>query len=254
MFTDLGPEEIQQLKTIFLLLVPATFYGLGLMEGKWARPLFVTGIITHLLNILYRGVTLKGLPLAEKFDNISFMAFCTALLYWFYSRRKDLNGLQLTAIPLAAILLLCSFLYMPINTVSPFMQTPWFYLHMFLYFLSYGFLGISACVGVLYVLSGDVEHEALQYRTASYGWTIYTISLVAGSIWFFVAYGMYWLWTSRELFTTLTWFYFGLYLHQRYIKGLSGRTAAIAGIIGYLVALFAYFGVGTVLPAPPVQF
>lgn len=254
MFSDLGPEEIQQLITIFLLLIPATFYGLGLMEGKWARPFFLTGIVAHLFNILYRAYTVGGIPLAEKFDNISFMAFSTALAYWHYSRGKDIKDLQLMVLPLASVLLLCAFFYMPINTVSPFLRTPWFYLHMFLFFLSYGFFGVSACIGVAYVLSGDVEHEALQYRTASYGWTIYTISLVVGSIWFFIAYGMYWLWTSRELFTTLAWFYFGLYLHQRYIKGLSGRTAAIVGVIGYLVALFAYFGLGTVIPAPPVQF
>ena len=231
MFSELGPEEIQQLKTIFLLLVPAAFYGLGLMEGKWARRLFLIGILTHFLTILYRGATLHGLPLAEKFDNISFLSFSTALAYWYYSRKKDLREITIIILPLIALLLLSSFFYMPINTVSPFMRTPWFYLHMFLFFLSYGFFGISACVGILYFLSGDIEHEALQYRTASYGWTIYTASLIAGSVWFFIAYGMYWLWTSRELFTTLTWFFFGMYLHQRYIKGLSGRSAAIVGII-----------------------
>jgi ABC-type transport system involved in cytochrome c biogenesis permease subunit len=182
------------------------------------------------------------------------MSFSTALAYWYYSRKKDLCEITIIILPLIALLLLSSFFYMPINTVSPFMRTPWFYLHMFLFFLSYGFFGISACVGVLYFLSGDIEHEALQYRTASYGWTIYTASLIAGSVWFFIAYGMYWLWTSRELFTTLTWFFFGMYLHQRYIKGLSGRSVAIVGIIGYLIALFAYFGVGTIIPAPPVQF
>lgn len=254
MFSDLGPEEIQQLKAIFLLLIPATFYGLGLMEGKWARRSFVAGIVTHALSILYRAAVLKGLPLAEKFDNISFMAFCTTLAYWRYSRKKDLQEISIAAMPLFAVLLMSATLYTPINTVSPFMNTPWFYLHTSLFFLSYGFLGVSALIGIAYVLNGDVEYEALQYQAASIGWTIYTMALVAGSIWFFIAYGMYWLWTSRELFTTLTWFYFGLYLHQRYIKGLSGRSAAIVGIIGYLVALFAYFGVGTILPAPPVQF
>ncbi len=254
MFDQLSPEEIKQLITIFLLLIPATFYGLGLMEGEWARRFFLIGLVTHFLNIMYRGMTLKCLPLAEKFDNISFMAFSTALFYWYYSRNRDLKEMQLTAVPLAALLLLSAFFYMPINTVSPFMRTPWFYLHMFLFFLGYGFFGVSACAGVQYVMSGDVEHEALQYRTVSFGWTIYTISLLAGSIWFYIAYGMYWLWTSRELFTTLTWFFFGLYLHQRHIKGLSGRTAAIVGIVGYLAALFAYFGVGTIIPAPPVQF
>lgn len=254
MLSDLGPEEIQQLRTIFLILVPAAFYGLGLMEGKRARIIFLAGLAVHLLIIVSRGIVLGRIPLTEKFDTISFMAFCTAFLYWRYSLRKDLREVLVIALPAISILLLCALAFLPVNTISPFLRTPWFYLHMFLFFLAYGYFGISACIGIAYFLNADIEYEALQHRTASVGWVIYTASLFAGSIWFFIAYGTYWLWTSRELFTTLTWFYFGLYLHQRYIKGLSGRTAAIVGITGYLVALFAYFGVGTIIPAPPVQF
>jgi hypothetical protein len=56
MFSELGPEEIQQLKIIFLILVPATFYGLGLMEGKWARRFFIAGIAVHLF-VTHTGVT-----------------------------------------------------------------------------------------------------------------------------------------------------------------------------------------------------
>jgi ABC-type transport system involved in cytochrome c biogenesis permease subunit len=254
MFSDLSPEEITQLVTIFSLLVPAALYAMGMMEGARSHRYFLAGMVIHAITIAYRAYTVGGVPLTEKHDNVSFLAFAMAVLYWRYLRGKDAREITTTAVPLISIMVMAALAFPVINTVSPFMRTPWFTLHMALFFMSYAFFGISACLGLVYVRGGGVDAEALQYRTAAYGWTLYTISLVLGSIWFFVAYGMYWLWTSKELWTTLTWFFYGMYLHQRYIKGIAGITAAIVGIVGFFVALFAYFGVGTIIPAPPVQF
>ncbi len=247
-------EETQSIITIVLLLIPAAFYIMGLMEGRLGQGLFVAGVIAHVASLVQRGLTIGTIPLTEKHDNISFFAFAMALIYWYFSRRKDMQRLRDLALPLIATTLLVAFFYEPINTISPFLMTPWFFLHIFFYFTSYALFGISACIGLLYLLSGRNEHESLQYRGAVHGWILLSVALVVGSVWFFVAYGTYWLWTSRELWATLMWFYYGAYLHARYVKGLSGRPAAIIGLLGFPVALFAYFGVGTILPSPPTQF
>jgi len=254
MFSDLSPEETTQLITIFSLLLPAALYAMGMMEGRNSHWFFLAGMAVHGLTIVHRAIVVGAVPLAEKHDNVSFLAFSAAALYWYFLRRRGVREITITAVPMVSIILMASLAFPVVNTLSPFMRTPWFTLHMFSFFLSYGFFGISACLGLVYVRGGDSEVEALQYRMAAYGWTLYTVSLVLGSIWFFTAYGMYWLWTSKELWTTLTWFFYGMYLHQRYIKGIAGITAGIVGIVGFFVALFAYFGVGTIIPAPPVQF
>lgn len=254
MFSDLSPEEIDQLATIFSLLLPAGLYAMGMMEGRHSHRYFLAGMVVHVLAIIRRAFLVGGLPLAEKHDNISFLALCMAILTWPFLRRKGVREILVTAVPLVSVTLVSALAFPVLNTLSPFMRSPWFYMHMATFFASYAFFGISACLGFGYVRGGDIDTEALQYRTAAYGWTLYTLSLVLGSIWFYVAYGTYWLWTSRELWTTLTWFFYGMYLHQRYIKGIAGITASIVGIAGFFVALFAYFGVGTVIPAPPVQF
>ena len=254
MFSDLSPEELSQLVVIFSLLVPAALYAMGMMEGRHSHRYFLAGMAAHGLTIVHRAFSIGGVPLTEKHDNVSFLAFAMAALSWYYLRRKGAREITITAVPMASITVMAALAFPVINTVSPFMRSPWFTLHMAFFFASYAFFGISACLGLVYVRGGGVDAEALQYRTAAYGWTLYTISLVLGSIWFFVAYGMYWLWTSKELWTTLTWFFYGMYLHQRYIKGISGIMAAMVGIAGFFIALFAYFGVGTVIPAPPVQF
>jgi ABC-type transport system involved in cytochrome c biogenesis permease subunit len=247
-------EEGRSLLTIFLILIPTALYIMGLMEGKKGYWLFLSGIFFHILSIVLRGVEIGRIPLTEKHDNISFMALVMAFVYWYFYSRQGLKNLGIVALPLLSIFMFVSLAFKPINTISPFLKSPWFYLHIFFYFIGYAFFGISACIGVYYLLNGKGEYELLQYKGIIHGWIVFSISLVAGSIWFFVAYGTYWLWTSKELWTTLVWFYYGLYLHARFIRGLRGRPAAVLGILGFAVALFAYFGVGTVIPSPPTQF
>ncbi len=76
----------------------------------------------------------------------------------------------------------------------------------------------------------------------------------AGSVWFYMAYGTYWLWTSKEMWISITWLYVGLYLHARLMTRFRGVPAAVMGVLVFGVALFTYFGVGTVIPSPPTQF
>lgn len=240
--------------TIFLLLIPAAFYIMGLFEGKKGHALFLAGIFFHVVSIAQRWAVTGRVPLYEKHDNVSFMAFAMALTYWYFRSRKGMKEMSLLALPLMTAFIFIAVGYRTINTISPFMETPWFYLHTFLYFISYAFFGISACIGVYYLATGKPEYETLQHQGIIHGWIMFSISAFMGSIWFYIAYGTYWLWSSREMWLALTWFYYGLYLHARLIRGLRGRPAGAMGIAGFAVALFTYFGIGTVIPSPPTQF
>lgn len=240
--------------TMLLLLVPAALYILGLIEGKRGIYFFTAGLAVHIASVVQRGIDVGRLPITEKHDNISFMALAMAFGYLWLYRKKVAKGIELIMLPAIAALLFVAVLHKTINTVSPFMGTPWFYLHTFLYFLSYAVLGVGACVGVQYLINGRGEQEGLQYSWTLVGWVLLSASLVAGGIWFYIAYGTYWLWTSKELWITLTWFFLGLYMHSRMMGWLKGRPAAALGCLGFAAALFTYFGVGTVIPAPPTQF
>ncbi len=241
---------------VLFLLIPATLYILALLGGKKGYVFFVLGLLSHLAGMLLRAKTIGYPPLTEKHDNISFMAFVMALGYPFVDRRLRNERLSITVLTMVCFFIFVSIMHRTINTVSPFMKSPWFFLYMFFYFLSYALFGLSSCIGVFYIFNKDSHYESLQYKTAMAGWVSYTMGIVAGSMWFFVAYGMYWLWTSKELWITITWFYYAIYIHARYIKLLRGRPAAVIGILGFMVALFTYFeiGPGKIIQSPPTQF
>ena len=179
MFFNILGEDTRTLITFALLLLPASLYIMALMKGRKGHYFFLSALAVHLVSMALRGLETGNIPLTEKHDTISFMAFSTALAYWYTTGRKEMKNLDLLALSLVAALIFVSFLHMPINTVSPFMETPAFYLHTFFYFLSYGFFGIAACIGVLYVLEGNDELEGIQYRVMMHGWLFLSLSLVA---------------------------------------------------------------------------
>ncbi|RMG73824.1 MAG: hypothetical protein D6710_02680 [Nitrospirae bacterium] len=241
---------------VLYLLVPATFYILALVGGKKGRFFFILGLLCHLAGMFLRAKTIGHLPLTDKHDNISFMALVMAICYPFLKRKIEDEGLSVLMLCLVCFFLFVSVTERPLNTISPFMRSPWFFIYIFFYFTAYALYGLSACVGGYYFISRNDYHEAVQYKLAMAGWVSFTLGIVAGSIWFFVAYGMYWLWTSKELWVTVTWFYYAIYIHARYIKGLKGRPASVLGVLGFAVALFTYFGIGPgkIIQSPPTQF
>jgi len=246
----------QSLVAIFLLVMPAGFYIMGLYEDRKGAWLVGAGLLVHAASIIERWGYTGLIPLSEKRDNISLMAFSIAALYLYLRLRKkdDVRDLSLYALPMASAMVFIALGHRTMDSVTPFMETPWFYLHVLFYFASYAFFAVAAASALQYIASGRAAHEGLAYRLASTAWILLTASLLFGSTWFYLAYGTYWLWTSRELWITITWLFYGLYLHSRMMAGLRGRPAAALCIIGFALALFTYFGVGTVIKAPPTQF
>jgi ABC-type transport system involved in cytochrome c biogenesis permease subunit len=90
--------------------------------------------------------------------------------------------------------------------------------------------------------------DSISYRTFAIGFPLFTLGgLVFGMVWAYKAWGRYWSWDPKETWSLITWFVFALYLHTRIVMGWKGRRSALIAIIGFLAALFTYFGVNYLL-------
>lgn len=247
-------EYGHQLLHIALVLCACSLYGMGMSEGRTGRLALAGGMLVHVISLLHRALVLGALPLAEKHDTVSWMALSMAAAQWYYTGRDRLTEVNLISIPVIVVLCLVSLGFRPINSVTPFMHSPWFYAHTFLYSISYGYMGIASAIGLEAMLWRRPQHEPSAYRAGAAGWIALSLSLCAGSMWFYMSYGTYWMWTSREMWITVLWLYWSLYLHARLIPSMRGMPASVMGAAGIAVALFAYFGLGTIIPSPPVDF
>ena len=71
-----------------------------------------------------------------------------------------------------------------------------------------------------------------------------TISMIFGMIWAQAAWGRYWGWDLKEVWTLSTWLIYTLYWHLHRRPGWQGRRVAWLALIGLGAVLFTFLGTG----------
>ncbi|MBL0887479.1 c-type cytochrome biogenesis protein CcsB [Myceligenerans indicum] len=89
--------------------------------------------------------------------------------------------------------------------------------------------------------------EALSFRLNSVGFVLWTFTLIGGAIWAEDAWGRYWGWDPKEVWSFVVWVVYAAYLHARTTRGWSGRRAAWFVVVGYACVLFNFTGVNLVI-------
>jgi cytochrome c-type biogenesis protein CcsB len=211
------------------------------------------GFLLQTLYMLFRGMQLGRLPIIGPHDTLFFMAVSTVLFAIpITSGMKNRKGVLFPMIGLSAFFIFLSLLYKPHNaSLPPVLKTFWFETHVVLSFFSYALFGIAAVLGVLFLINKEDEKgysrrmsvELLQYKAILVAYCLFSAAMVFGGIWAFYAWGTYWLWTPKELWTVILWLFYSLYLHARLRKWWTGKPVAVLGITGFVIVMFTYLGV-----------
>jgi ABC-type transport system involved in cytochrome c biogenesis permease subunit len=223
---------------LLILYLPALYRPLLVLPALAFHAAFIAAAARHFGRV----------PLIGLHDTLSFLAFSIGVVFVIagWNRKRDL--FTFLAIPLIVLLLAGSAVSPSMSgPLPPVLKTIWFELHVLLSFLSYALFALGAVFGVLFLYHDDPAAERDQYRCLLVGYVLFSIAMIFGGIWAYLAWGSYWLWTPKELWTTIVWFFYGLYLHARLVRGWSGRSMAWMGILGFAIVLFTYVGVGLLM-------
>jgi ABC-type transport system involved in cytochrome c biogenesis permease subunit len=217
--------------------------------GIFLRHLLYAGIFLHAGYILSRTLSAGRLPVVGLSDTLLFFSFSIAifsLAFVFFITHKKQFQAATSGTTIACIL---PVLLLPSQSgpLPPVLKTFWFEIHVVLSFFSYALFVIGGITGVLFLWHRVPDIERLQYRSIFIGYTLFSVSMIAGGIWAFYAWGSYWLWTPKEIWTSVLWLYYSLYLHLRFHKNFAGPRASLAGTFGTLAMLFTYLGVGILM-------
>jgi cytochrome c-type biogenesis protein CcsB len=85
-----------------------------------------------------------------------------------------------------------------------------------------------------------VELERLAYRLHVVAFPLWTFAVIAGAIWAQAAWGRYWNWDPKEVWSFVVWVVYAGYLHARATRGWYGRRAAYLALAGYACVLFNF--------------
>jgi ABC-type transport system involved in cytochrome c biogenesis permease subunit len=107
--------------------------------------------------------------------------------------------------------------------------------------------------------------DKITYKSIAIGFSIFTLGIIFGAIWSDQAWGVYWSWDPKEIWSLITWAFYASFLIARRVVGQESVSKtykmaaynvmisfAVMAIIGFLVVSFAYIGV-TLLLTSEVQ-
>jgi len=234
-----------QLPPVYIAILSAALY----VFGYYRMPFVYGGFLLQVAYMVLRGTELGRLPLIGPHDTLfflstSFMLFAIPASFSLKKRERLLNP----AIALTVCFMFFSMLAKPHSfPLPPVLKTFWFEIHVAFSFFSYALFGLAAVLGVLYLIDREAITEALQYKIILVGYFLFSVAMIFGGIWAYYAWGTYWLWTPKELWTVILWLFYSLYLHARLRKWWIGRPAALLGIIGFVIVMFTYLGVSLLM-------
>ncbi len=227
--------------------------------------LAVVGLLLHTAALVARTIESGHAPFTNMYESLSFLAWASILAYVIIERLYKIKraGAYFLLIVIG-LMALASSPVMPKEAAPlvPALQSYWLWLHVSVTLLGEAFFAVALVTSIMYLVSdsrvkqGKVlktglspeRLDSVSYRCVAIGFPLFTLGgLVFGMVWAYKAWGTYWSWDPKEVWSLITWFVFALYLHTRIVMGWKGRRSAFIAIIGFLAAIFTYFGVNYLL-------
>ncbi len=230
-----------------LLWAAAAVYGVAALAAVvrpgLARGPLAAGAVIHLAATAGRGVAIGFFPLTSKMESFTAAALATALLAVVAFRPARAYLVPLLAVLGAALGAALSF---PgdLRWPPPLMRTVWYPLHIPLSFLAYASWAAAAAAAIAWWRDGGDEWVALVDRLALWGFGLWSLSMVTGGVWGVVAWGAWFMWDPKVIWSVILWFHYAAFVHVRLTPSLQGRAwvrPALAGV-GFGLVLVAYVG------------
>lgn len=224
------------------------------------------GFSPHTALMAAKFARLGYFPAHNLHQTLSLAAWSLAGVYLLVKYRFRLNMLGVFAAPAAAALMVASFFIPEPRTIhdAGLFQSLWVIVHIVIVFLGEAALALACGAGVLYLIQErgiktkshrfffkrlpSLEFlDKTGYAFVASGFTLLTIGLISGFVYAQIAWGRFWSWDNKEIWSMVTWLIYAALLHERLVAGWRGRRAAIMALIGFGALVFTFIGVNFLL-------
>jgi cytochrome c-type biogenesis protein CcsB len=241
------------------------------------------GAVLHITAMVLRGVATWRVPWGNMYEfSMSSSALIIALFVLISIRRKDLRLLgTLVMLPVLVLMLIAQTAWiLPASQLTPSLQNShWLIIHIGVAIIATALSGLGAIVAALQLLStraasvraarsaqgrelgrfwgpvtaltdripGPEALEALCFRIHSLAFVCWTFTLIFGAVWANEAWGRYWNWDPKEVWTFVIWVVYACYLHARATRGFRGNKAAWFALTGFACVIINYTLVNLVI-------
>ena len=230
------------------LLAFAAMGAAALRGGRWPRVLgaaaFAVAAAAAGAAVAVRWVIVGHVPLQNLYEVFLFLGPATALISLLCTRLGRIGGAAWDAILAAAVLFPVAFVFDPAPRPLPAaLRTYLFAPHVAAYMLGYVLAAKAGVQAIAHLAglrddAGRMAHEPAAHRLVTLSLPLLTLGLALGCLWGKRAWGDWWNWDPKELWSLATWLIYVGYMHFRHITGARlGRLNAVLVLLGLAAVL-----------------
>lgn len=232
--------------------------------ARIAMALTWLGVTFQLVATILRGVAASRVPWANMFEFAMTGSLIITLVFLLVNLTWDLKflGAFSTGLVLLLLGLSATRYYVEVVPLPPALQSYWLVIHVFVATLGTGFFALGFALSLTQILQARREHRAVDgkatrlnwlkrlpdsaqlenyaYRLIIVGFIFWTFTLIAGAVWAEKAWGRYWGWDTKEVWTFIIWTIYAGYIHARSTRGWRGTRSAVLAMVGFAAVMFNF--------------
>ncbi|MGW6455439.1 c-type cytochrome biogenesis protein CcsB [Streptomyces sp. NPDC055078] len=243
----------------------------GDLYGRIAIALSCLAFVIQAAGVVARALSVQRAPWGNMYEfSITFSTVLVGAYLGFLVAKKNVRwlGLPLVGTVLVDLGIATKWLYTASDQLVPALDSYWLYIHVSTAIFCGAVFYLGAVATVLYLFRDRYESklasggkpgafatsvldrlpsaatlDKFAYRINAAVFPLWTFTIIAGAIWAGDAWGRYWGWDPKEVWSFITWVAYACYLHARATAGWKGRKAAVLALIAFACWLFNYYGV-----------
>ncbi len=188
--------------------------------------------------VVYRSIEAGYVPLSNLFEVFLFLGALMLPLTVFCGRFLKIGGQAADALIAVVLLFPAGFVFSATGRqLPPMLQSPLFVPHVAAYMTAYVIIAKAAFQAGSALIKGDkgaahrVGYEEAAYRCVCLAFPLLTGGLLLGCVWGKLAWGDWWNWDPKELWSLASWLVFVGYFHFRFITGKKFANANAALVL-----------------------
>ncbi|MFB7174272.1 c-type cytochrome biogenesis protein CcsB [Streptomyces sp. NPDC056254] len=247
----------------------------GDLYGRIAVSLTALAFLVEAAGVVTRAMSVERAPWGNMYEfSITFSTVAVGTYLVLLALRKNVRwlGLILVTTVLLDLGIAVTWLYTDSDQLVPALHSYWLWIHVSTAIFCGAVFYLGAAGTVLYLFRdayegklaeggtpGRIASSVLErlpsaasldkfsYRINAAVFPLWTFTIIAGAIWAGDAWGRYWGWDPKEVWSFVTWVAYAAYLHARATAGWKGRKAAYLALFAFACWIWNYYGVNILL-------
>ena len=213
----------------------------------------------HTIGLIVRWYISGHAPWSNGYESMVYVAWASMLAGFIFGKKYPMVvGIAAFFTGISLFVAHLSWMNPEITPLVPVLRSYWLIIHVAIIVASYGFIGLSAFIGILVmilIIIRNLENgkkvtliidqlTIISEMSATVGLYFLTLGTFFGAIWANESWGRYWGWDPKETWSLITIVVYSFIVHMRLIPSLKGvYNYNVAAIFGFLSVLMTYFGV-----------